>query len=89
VDGERIALRADNLGQWRASLENARDGTMLMSRPTANVREAINMIDKLVRRHRSSCVRHLTIDAGSRGSEPTEKQINLRLLRPVISRITE
>lgn len=76
ADGERIDLRADNLGHWRASLENARDGTMLMPEPTANVHEAINMIDGLVRRHRSSCVRLLTIDAGWRASEPTEKQIS-------------
>lgn len=83
ADGERIDLRADNLGQWRASMENARDSTMLMPRPTANVHEAISMIDELVRRQRSGCVRLLTIDAGWRASEPTENQINLLRRRGV------
>jgi ATP-dependent helicase IRC3 len=77
ADGEWVGLRTDNLGLWRASLHNGRDGTMLMPEPTANVHEAINAIDELVRRHRSSCVRLLTVDAGWRASEPTDKQITV------------
>jgi hypothetical protein len=90
VDGEWIGLRADDLGQWRASLHNARDGTMRMPEPTANVHEAIHAIDELVRRHRSSCVRLLTIDAGWRAIEPTEKQISFLRRRsiPVPSGLT-
>jgi hypothetical protein len=63
---------------------------MVMPEPTANVREAIDGIDELVRRHRSSCVRLLTIDAGWRASEPTEKQISVLRRRgiPVPSGLT-
>jgi hypothetical protein len=75
TDGERIGLRADNFGQWQATIENVRGGTMRMPEPTANMHEAINAIDELVRRHRSSFVRLLTIDPGWRASEPTEKQL--------------
>jgi hypothetical protein len=77
ADGEWIGLRADNLGQWRASLQNGRDDTMLMPDPTANVCEAIRGIDELVRRHRSGSVRLLTIDASWRRSEPTDKQVGV------------
>lgn len=77
ADGEWIALQADNLGQWRATLENAREGPMPMPGPRRDVHEAVHAIDELVRRHRSSCVRFLTIDAGWRASEPTEKQIDV------------
>jgi hypothetical protein len=77
TEGEWIGLAADNLGRWRATLENARGGPMPMPMPgpRSDVHEAVNAIDKLVRRHRSSCVRFLTIDAGWRAGEPTEKQI--------------
>jgi len=42
-----------------------------------DVHGAVHAIDELVRRHRPSCVRFLTIDAGWRANEPTEKQIDV------------
>jgi superfamily II DNA or RNA helicase len=77
ADGEWIDLREDDLGQWGAKLENARDPAMPMPRPRRDVHEAVGAIDELVRRHRSGCVRLLTIDAGWRANKPTDKQIDV------------
>jgi superfamily II DNA or RNA helicase len=83
ADGEWIGLRADNLGRWRASLENARDGTMPIPAPSMAVHDAVRAIDELVRRHRSTCVPLLTIDARWRANPPTEKQIGVLRRRGV------
>ncbi len=77
ADGEWIGLREDNLGRWCSSLENARDGATRMPEPKTTVHEAVHAIDTVVRRHRSDCVRFLTIDAGWRANEPTANQIDV------------
>lgn len=83
ADGEWIGLREDNLGRWCASLENARDGATHMPEPMTSAHEAVHAIDQLVRRHRPTCVRFLTIDAGWRANVPTEKQIGILRRRGV------
>jgi len=77
VDGEWISLREDNLGQWHASLENARAGAIPMPEPRLDAREAVGAIDQLVHRHRRDCIRLLTIDAGWRANQPTQKQLDV------------
>jgi ATP-dependent helicase IRC3 len=82
ADGEWIDLREDNLGRWGATIANPLD-PVTMPPLTADVHLAVQAVDALVRRHRPKCVRFLTIDAGWRGQQPTEKQLDVLRQRGV------
>lgn len=83
ADGERIDVRKDNLGRWCAVFANPRDNAFPMPAPTTDVRSAVLAVDDLVRKHRSSCVSFLTLEAGWRAHEPTDKQLDVLRRRGV------
>ncbi len=83
TDGEWIDLREDNLGRWCAAVANPRDGAPPVPMPTVDLREAVRVIDALVRKYRASCVSFLTVEAGWRGQEPTEKQLDVLRRRAI------
>jgi hypothetical protein len=56
---------------------------MPVPKPTEDVQAAIVGVDALVRKHRPSCVPFLTIDAGWRKQEPTDKQLDFLRRRGV------
>ncbi|HEY3236081.1 MAG TPA: hypothetical protein VGJ84_15295 [Polyangiaceae bacterium] len=77
ADGEWVGLHPDNLGRWIVVLENPRGDSMRMPAPTRDLFKSVRAVDELVRRHRSNCVAFLTIDAGWRANQPTDKQLGL------------
>ncbi len=83
TDGEWIDLREDTLGRWCAAVANPRDGAPPEPKPTTDLQHAVLAVDALVRRHRASCVPLLTVDAGWRRQEPTEKQLGVLRRRGV------
>lgn len=83
ADGEWVDLREDNLGRWCADLVNRRDGALPVPAPTSDMQTAVGAVDALVRRHRSSCVPFLTVEAPWRAHNPTGKQLDLLRRRGV------
>jgi hypothetical protein len=83
ADGEWIDLRVDNLGRWCATVANSRDAALAVPKPTPDIALAVRGIDALVRKHRSTSVSFLTVDAAWRREKPTDKQLDVLRRRGV------